>query len=77
MQVSVRTDYCNNRLFTIRSRLMRFTIVLLSCLMLFACGKTGALYLPEKPPEPTPEQKEPVQNEQVQDQDAGSSGKTD
>ena len=56
---------------------MRFTIVLLSCLMLFACGKTGALYLPEEPPEPSPEQKEPVQSEQVQDQDAGSSGKAD
>ena len=77
MQVSVRTDYCNNRLFTIRSRLMRFSIVLLSCLMLFACGKTGALYLPEEPPESPPEQNEPVQNEQVQDQDTGSSGKAD
>jgi predicted small lipoprotein YifL len=56
---------------------MRFSIVLLSCLFLFACGKTGALYLPEEPSEPPPEQKEPVQNEQVQDQDTGSSGKTD
>ena len=45
--------------------------------MLFACGKTGALYLPEEPPESLPEQSEPVQNEPVQDQDAGSSGKTD
>jgi len=49
--------------------------------MLFACGKTGALYLPEEPPEPSPEsppeQNEPVQNEQLQDQDTGSSGKTD
>ena len=45
--------------------------------MLFACGKTGALYLPEEPPELPPEQNEPAQNEQVQDQDAGSSGKTD
>jgi len=56
---------------------MRFSIVLLSSLMLYACGKTGALYLPEEPPELPPEQNEPVQNEQVQDQDAGSSGKTD
>ena len=60
---------------------MRFSIVLLSSLMLFACGKTGALYLTEEPPESSPElppeQNEPVQNEQVQDQDAGSSGKTD
>ena len=56
---------------------MRFSIVLLSSLMLFACGKTGALYLPEEPPELPPEQNEPVQNEQLQDQDAGSSGKTD
>jgi predicted small lipoprotein YifL len=45
--------------------------------MLLACGKTGALYLPEEPPEPSPEQSEPVQNEPVQDQDAGSSGKAD
>ena len=56
---------------------MRFSIVLLSCLFLFACGKTGALYLPEEPPEPPPEKNEPVQNEQTQEQDAGSSGKTD
>ena len=60
---------------------MRFSIVLLSSLMLFACGKTGALYLPEEPPELPPElppeQNEPAQNVQVQDQDAGSSGKTD
>jgi len=41
--------------------------------MLLACGKTGALYLPEEPPE----QSEPVQNEQLQDQDTGSSGKAD
>ena len=60
-----------------RARLMRFSIVLLSSLMLFACGKTGALYLPEEPPELPPEQNEPVQKEQLQDQDAGSSGKTD
>ena len=56
---------------------MRFSIVLLSCLFLFACGKTGALYLPEETTEPPPEQNEPVQNEQVQDQDAGSSGEAD
>ena len=60
---------------------MRFSIVLLSCLMLLACGKTGALFLPEEPPEPLPEsppeQSEPEQNEQVQNQDTGSSGKTD
>ncbi len=59
------------------ARLMRFSIVLLSSLMLFACGKTGALYLPEEPAELPPEQNEPAQSEQVQDQDAGSSGKTD
>ena len=58
---------------------MRFSIVLLSCLMLPACGKTGALYLPEEPVESPelPEKSEPVQNEPVQDQDAGSSGKVD
>lgn len=28
---------------------MRFSIVLLMCLMSLACGKTGALYLPEEP----------------------------
>ena len=65
---------------------MRFSIVLLSCLMLFACGKTGALYLPEEPPEPSPEsqpeqsepaQNEQEQNEQMQNQDTGSSGKAD
>jgi predicted small lipoprotein YifL len=28
---------------------MRFSIVLLLCLMSLACGKTGALYLPEEP----------------------------
>ena len=45
--------------------------------MLVACGKTGDLYLPEETPEPPTEQSEPVQNEPVQDQDAGSSGKAD
>ena len=38
---------------------MRFSIVLLMCFMSFACGKTGALYLPEEPVEqsaPTQEQ---------------------
>lgn len=43
------------------------------CAMLFACGKTGALYLPEEPPEPAPA----PQNEQVPGQDSENSGKTD
>ena len=76
MQVSVRTEYCNNQLFTIRSLLMRFSIVLLSCFMLLACGKTGALYLTEEPPA-QPEQDTQSQSEQAQSQDAGSGGKAD
>lgn len=31
---------------------MRFSVALLLVLMLPACGKTGALYLPEEAPEP-------------------------
>jgi predicted small lipoprotein YifL len=27
---------------------MRLLIILLTCYILFACGKTGALYLPEE-----------------------------
>jgi predicted small lipoprotein YifL len=40
---------------------MRFPIVLLMCLMPLACGKTGALYLPEEPVDqatPAQEQKQ-------------------
>ncbi len=33
---------------------MRYTVVLLLCSMMLACGKTGALYLPEEEPEPAP-----------------------
>jgi predicted small lipoprotein YifL len=74
MQVSVRTEYCNNRLFTIRSLLMRFSIVLLTCFMLLACGKTGALYLPEEPPaQPEP----PEQNTQPQRQDTSTGEEAD
>ncbi|UCB54177.1 MAG: lipoprotein [Thiotrichales bacterium] len=42
---------------------MRYSIVMLACFLLFACGKTGALYLPEKNPEPAP----PPQPAQPQD----------
>lgn len=38
---------------------MRFSVVLLLVLMLPACGKTGALFLPEEAPAP-----EPVKQEQ-------------
>ena len=76
MQVSVRTEYCNNRLFTIRFGLMRFSIVLLSCLMLLACGKTGALYLEEEPPA-QPEQNTQSQSGQAQNQDTSTGGKAD
>lgn len=58
---------------------MRFSIVLLTCFMLVACGKTGALYLPEEPqtqPEP-PEQNTQLQNEQTQNPDTVNGGKAD
>jgi len=55
---------------------MRFPIVLLPFLMLLACGKTGALYLPEEPPEP-PEQNEQPQSAQPQNQDTSTSEKAD
>jgi len=53
---------------------MRLLIVLLTCLMLIACGKTGALYLPEEPPEQSPEQNTQPQSEntQPQNQDTNS-----
>jgi len=56
------------------AKLMRFSIVPLLCLMLLACGKTGALYLPEEPPaQPEP----PEQNTQSQSQDTSTGGKAD
>jgi predicted small lipoprotein YifL len=58
---------------------MRFSIVLLSCFVLLACGKTGALYLPEEPPaqpEP-PEQNTQSESGQAQGQDTGTGGKAD
>jgi predicted small lipoprotein YifL len=44
---------------------MRFSIVLLLCLMSLACGKTGALYLPEEPVEQSSqvEEQKPVTEE--------------
>ena len=58
-----------------RVKLMRYPIVLLMCLTLFACGKTGALFLPEEPPEQT---SEPTQQDtQAQQQDTNSGGKAD
>ena len=33
---------------------MRYLVSLLLCSTLLACGKTGALYLPEDEPAPTP-----------------------
>jgi predicted small lipoprotein YifL len=47
---------------------MRFSIVLLMCLMSLACGKTGALYLPEEPAD---------QGSQVQEQKPVTEEKTD
>jgi len=46
---------------------MRFSTVLLMCLLLSACGRTGALFLPDEPPEPA------QQEEQQQSQDTNSS----
>jgi predicted small lipoprotein YifL len=44
---------------------MRFSIVLLMCFIPLACGKTGALYLPEKPveQEATPQEQSPATEE--------------
>lgn len=47
---------------------MRFLLVLLLGSLLFACGKTGALYLPEEPVEPEPQKEQPS--------DPETSGKT-
>ena len=47
--------------------------------MLVACGKTGALYLPEEPqtqPEP-PQQDTELQNEQSQSQETATGGNAD
>jgi len=55
---------------------MRFSFVLLSCFMLLACGKTGALYLTEEPPA-QPEQNTQSQSEQAQSQDTSTGGKAD
>jgi len=55
---------------------MRFSFVLLICLSLFACGKTGALYLPEEPPEAQP-QSTPQQDTEAQSQDTSTGGKAD
>ena len=38
---------------------MRFAIVLLMCLISLACGKTGALYLPEEPVDESAEVQQP------------------
>jgi|GEM_PF-4366774 len=38
---------------------MRYLLVLLLGSLLLACGKTGALYLPEEPPEPEPQKEQP------------------
>ncbi len=54
---------------------MRYPIVLLICFTLFACGKTGALFLPEEPPEPTSEPAQ--QNEQTPKQETGNSENAD
>ena len=60
---------------------MRFSIVLLSSFILSACGKTGALFLPEEQPEPVVQSEEQpenaAKNEQPQNQDTTSSGKAD
>jgi len=55
---------------------MRFSFVLLICLALFACGKTGALYLPEEPSEPQP-QNTLQQNTEAQNQDTSTSEQAD
>jgi len=57
------------------AKLMRYPIVLLICFTLFACGKTGALFLPEEPPEPTSEPAQ--QNEQTPKQETGNSENAD
>jgi predicted small lipoprotein YifL len=44
--------------------------------MLLACGKTGALYLPEEPPA-EPEKNTQSQNGQAQSQDTSNDGKAD
>jgi predicted small lipoprotein YifL len=53
--------------------------MLLPCILLLACGKTGALYLPEEPQtqsEP-PEQDTQLQSEESQSRDDGSGGTAD
>ena len=61
---------------------MRLFPVMLGCLMLVACGKTGALYLPEEEteaPEASGSQAQDAaqQNTQSQDTDTTNDGTTD
>jgi predicted small lipoprotein YifL len=56
---------------------MRLFTVLITCSMLIACGKTGALYLPEEPQESQESQEPAEQNAQPQNQDASSGEKAD
>jgi len=50
---------------------MRVFVLILMSMYLFACGKTGALYLPEEPQQPPP------QDEQAPINDGSSDRKTD
>ena len=50
---------------------MRYITAVLMCLMLTACGKTGALYLPEEAPD------QPPQTEPAPTPDADTGGNVD
>jgi predicted small lipoprotein YifL len=49
---------------------MRFSVVLLLMLMLPACGKTGALFLPEEAPEPKEQEKQEASAETTTEENA-------
>ncbi|MBT8130601.1 MAG: hypothetical protein KJP10_11450 [Gammaproteobacteria bacterium] len=49
---------------------MRFSVVLLLVLMLPACGKTGALFLPEEVPESTQQEKQEAPAETTSEENA-------
>ena len=50
---------------------MRFSVVLLLVLMLPACGKTGALFLPEEAPEPMEQDNREAPAENTSEENAG------
>ena len=53
---------------------MRYLVSLLLCSTLLACGKTGALYLPEEEPAPAPAPA--PQTEQPRDAETETNGNT-